>query len=102
MISLTDRMIFLFKPKKAFRELTFMIFLIPFILSGSSCLAQKKVKTILQNGKPISTDLFGVFFEDINYSADGGLYAELIQNRSFEYSPSDKKWLESIYFLGIS
>ena len=90
MISLTDRMIFLFKPKKAFRELTFMIFLIPFILSGSSCLAQKKVKTILQNGKPISTDLFGVFFEDINYSADGGLYAELIQNRSFEYSPSDK------------
>ena len=29
--------------------------------------------------------LLGVFFEDINYSADGGLYAELIQNRDFEY-----------------
>ena len=27
------------------------------------------------------------FFEDINYAADGGLYAELIQNRSFEYYP---------------
>jgi len=40
-------------------------------------------------GKPISTDLFGIFFEDINYAADGGLYAELIQNRSFEYAPSD-------------
>lgn len=39
--------------------------------------------------KPISPDLFGIFFEDINYSADGGLYAELIQNRSFEYSFAD-------------
>lgn len=39
----------------------------------------------------ISPDLLGVFFEDINYSADGGLYAELIQNRSFEYSPADAK-----------
>ncbi|MEH6407158.1 MAG: alpha-L-arabinofuranosidase C-terminal domain-containing protein [Leeuwenhoekiella sp.] len=42
-----------------------------------------------QNGKPISPDLFGIFFEDISYAADGGLYAELVQNRSFEYSPSD-------------
>jgi len=39
--------------------------------------------------KPISPDLFGIFFEDINYAADGGLYAELVQNRSFEYTPSD-------------
>ena len=29
-------------------------------------------------------DLFGLFFEDINHAADGGLYGELIQNRSFE------------------
>lgn len=41
-------------------------------------------------GKKISSDLFGLFFEDINYSADGGLYAELVQNRSFEYSPTDR------------
>ncbi|OGX83173.1 alpha-N-arabinofuranosidase [Hymenobacter coccineus] len=40
-------------------------------------------------GKPISADLFGIFFEDLNYAADGGLYAELVQNRSFEYAPSD-------------
>ena len=38
-----------------------------------------------QPGKPISPDLFGIFFEDLNWAADGGLYAELIQNRSFEY-----------------
>jgi alpha-L-arabinofuranosidase len=36
-------------------------------------------------GIEISPDLIGVFFEDINYGADGGLYAELVQNRSFEY-----------------
>lgn len=39
--------------------------------------------------KPISTDLFGIFIEDLNYTADGGLYAEMVQNRSFEYSPHD-------------
>lgn len=42
-------------------------------------------------GKKISTDLFGLFFEDINYAADGGLYAELVQNRSFEYNPEEKR-----------
>ncbi len=40
-------------------------------------------------GKAISRDLVGIFFEDLNYAADGGLYAELIQNRSFEYGPLD-------------
>ena len=41
--------------------------------------------------KAISPDLMGIFFEDINYAADGGLYAELIQNRDFEYDPADKQ-----------
>ncbi|MCD8292372.1 MAG: carbohydrate binding domain-containing protein [Prevotellaceae bacterium] len=41
-------------------------------------------------GKPISENLIGIFFEDINYSADGGLYAELVQNRDFEYSATDQ------------
>lgn len=44
-----------------------------------------------QPGKKISPDLMGIFFEDINYSADGGLYAELSQNRSFEYSSADRR-----------
>lgn len=42
--------------------------------------------------KKISTMLTGAFFEDINYAADGGLYAELIQNRDFEYEVSDKEY----------
>lgn len=46
-------------------------------------------------GKAISPDLFGIFFEDLNYAADGGLYAELIQNRSFEYSSTEQStWNE--------
>ena len=32
----------------------------------------------------ISPDMVGLFFEDINFAADGGLYAEMIENRSFE------------------
>jgi len=43
------------------------------------------------NRKPISDKLIGVFFEDISYAADGGLYAELVQNRDFEYSGRDHK-----------
>ncbi|MFV0591583.1 MAG: alpha-L-arabinofuranosidase C-terminal domain-containing protein [Draconibacterium sp.] len=44
------------------------------------------------NIKAISDMLIGVFFEDINYAADGGLYAELVQNRGFEYTPADTKF----------
>lgn len=44
----------------------------------------------LNDKKEISPELFGIFFEDINYSADGGLYAELVQNRDFEYNRNDR------------
>ncbi|MFE6285306.1 alpha-L-arabinofuranosidase C-terminal domain-containing protein [Streptomyces sp. NPDC057877] len=40
-------------------------------------------------GARIDDTMYGVFFEDINRAADGGLYAELVQNRSFEYSTAD-------------
>ena len=40
-------------------------------------------------GPEISDHMYGVFFEDINRAADGGLYAELVQNRSFEYDRAD-------------
>ena len=59
------------------------------VLISMNIIAQT-AKTI-KGGKKISPDLFGLFFEDINYSADGGLYAEMVQNRSFEYSPTDRR-----------
>lgn len=40
-----------------------------------------------QRGPKISPTHYGIFFEDINHAADGGLYAELIRNRSFEDGP---------------
>ncbi|MDR1631452.1 MAG: carbohydrate binding domain-containing protein [Dysgonamonadaceae bacterium] len=49
------------------------------------------IKPNPSEGKPISDLLIGIFFEDINYAADGGLYAELVQNRNFEYDLSDKE-----------
>lgn len=54
--------------------------------------------------KSISNHLIGIFFEDLSYAADGGLYAELIQNRDFEYSLDDrnrdKNW-NSMYAWSI-
>jgi alpha-L-arabinofuranosidase len=43
-------------------------------------------------GHAVSPTLHGVFFEDINYGADGGLYAELVQNRSFEHTEHLYAW----------
>ena len=41
--------------------------------------------TVSKPGAPIQSTMYGIFFEDINYAADGGLYAELVMNRSFEF-----------------
>ncbi len=43
-------------------------------------------------GAQINPDMWGVFFEDINFGADGGLYAELIKNRSFEFPQALTGW----------
>ena len=49
--------------------------------------AQKSIKAPA-GGKQISNELIGIFFEDISSSADGGLYAELLQNGSSSISLS--------------
>ena len=43
-------------------------------------------------GAPVQPTMYGIFFEDINYAADGGLYAELIKNRSFEFPNAFTGW----------
>ena len=49
--------------------------------------------TVTTDGeKEISDRLLGIFFEDISDAADGGLYAELVQNRDFEYHPRDQRY----------
>jgi alpha-L-arabinofuranosidase len=47
-----------------------------------------------QPGITAPSTLHGLFFEDINYGADGGLYAELVQNRSFEHRDALYSWSE--------
>ena len=58
---------------------------------GNTVTAQTNSNIVVQVNKPIAEiqpTMWGVFFEDINMGADGGIYAELIKNRSFEfYSP---------------
>ena len=51
--------------------------------------AQDNVVTVdaAKPGSVIQPTMYGIFFEDINYAADGGLYGELVKNRSFEFSP---------------
>ncbi len=58
--------------------------------SVSLGLSAQKAMTAPSGGKAISDQLIGIFFEDISSSADGGLYAELIQNGSFEYNPTER------------
>jgi alpha-L-arabinofuranosidase len=47
---------------------------------------------VKQVGAPIQSTMYGIFFEDINFGADGGLYAELIKNRSFEFGNPFAGW----------
>ncbi|MCM1503922.1 MAG: carbohydrate binding domain-containing protein [Muribaculum sp.] len=44
-------------------------------------------------GAPVQPTMYGIFFEDINYAADGGLYAEMIKNRSFEFPQNFMGWV---------
>ena len=43
-------------------------------------------------GAAVQPTMYGIFFEDINYAADGGLYGELVKNRSFEFSDALMGW----------
>ena len=43
-------------------------------------------------GVPIQSTMYGIFFEDINFGADGGLYAEMVENRSFEFPQQLMGW----------
>lgn len=50
------------------------------------------VVDVQKTGAPIQSTMYGIFFEDINFGADGGLYAELIKNRSFEFENPFGGW----------
>lgn len=74
------------------------------LLSAASAPAPLRLQIDLAApGTPISPDLFGIFFEDLNDAADGGLYAELVQNRSFEYNSTEQRdWNEFTAWTAIA
>ena len=60
--------------------------------------AAASVPTVLKldaskTGAPVQPTMYGLFFEDINYAADGGIYAEKIKNRSFEFPNALTGWI---------
>jgi len=65
------------------------------IITGLTAFAQTQLT--VQANKPITNvppNMWGIFFEDINFAADGGLYAELVKNRSFEFFTPLMGWKE--------
>jgi alpha-L-arabinofuranosidase len=68
-------------------------------LLGLTAHAEKTTVTGHVNArKPISPDLVGIFFEDLNSAADGRLYAEWVQNRSFEYQATEQRNMGSLTY----
>ena len=61
-----------------------------FLAAATLGMSAQKPMTAPAGGKAISDELIGIFFEDISSSADGGLYAELIQNGGFEFNANEK------------
>nr|HPJ59600.1 alpha-L-arabinofuranosidase [Bacteroidales bacterium] len=68
------------------------LFILFFCLSASftgGLRAQQVHDVSVNAGSPlfeVQPTMWGVFFEDINFAADGGVYAELVKNRSFEFT----------------
>ncbi len=60
------------------------------LMAASLGVNAQKTMSPPSGGKAISDELIGIFFEDISSAADGGLYAELVQNGSFEFNPTER------------
>ncbi|MBR4758485.1 MAG: alpha-L-arabinofuranosidase, partial [Bacteroidaceae bacterium] len=60
------------------------------LLAATMGAQAQKPMTAPKGGKAISDELIGIFFEDISSSADGGLYAELLQNGGFEFNANER------------
>ncbi|WP_031425207.1 alpha-L-arabinofuranosidase C-terminal domain-containing protein [Flavimarina sp. Hel_I_48] len=65
-------------------------------LIGSNPINAQQELTVHMNETiaPIQPTMYGIFFEDINFAADGGLYAEMIKNRSFEFTLPMMGWTQ--------
>lgn len=64
------------------------------LLSAGSVFSASNEMTVLTSkpGAKVQSTMYGIFFEDINFAADGGLYAEMVKNRSFEFPQNFMGW----------
>lgn len=60
--------------------------------AGFSAQAGDLNLSLANTGKTVAPNMYGIFFEDINFAADGGLYAEMVKNRSFEFPNRLQGW----------
>ena len=68
------------------------------LLTTFNVVAQTSLKIdVADSVSEIQSTMYGIFFEDINFAADGGLYAELVKNRSFEFTLPKMGWSEPTY-----
>lgn len=78
-----------------FRAILMSLFLVQLVAAPTARgeePAAKIVVDLTSPGPAFPRTMHGIFFEDINYAADGGLYAELTQNRSFEHRERKYAW----------
>lgn len=61
-------------------------------LASISVNAQHQFTVNTKPGAPVQSTMYGIFFEDINFGADGGLYSEMVENRSFEFPDRLMGW----------
>ena len=77
------------------RKIGLILFLFAELFFSAQLFAQKVQPVVVSVDHPIAPILptmWGIFFEDINFAADGGLYAELVKNRSFEFAKPLMGW----------
>ena len=83
--------------KRSPSGLRFLAYLAPLVVPIAVAVSQPSLSASLtvhadRPGPKISPSLYGIFFEEINHAGDGGLYAELLRNRSFEESSQPVHW----------
>ena len=71
------------------RQMTIALLALAALTAGAQHVMDVNTKKL---GAPVQKTMYGLFFEDINFAADGGLYGELVKNRSFEFAQPYMGW----------
>ena len=74
------------------RTFSYMLLLVAVLTSSALHSQPRELDIDTRPVAPVQPTMYGIFFEDINFGADGGLYAEMVENRSFEYPSRLMGW----------